>query len=81
MVRIDPLNKCFMAIFWIVILATIGFFIGSIFMKSSNEEDSDSVVEIKFANSNRVVKLRSKVSDDDEDGDGERYMLELYNGT
>lgn len=83
MVRIDPLNKCFMIVFWLVILSVIGFFIASIFMKTSDEgsEVSDSVVKIKFASSNAEVKLKSYVSNDDGHADEtERYVLELYSG-
>lgn len=85
MVRIDPKNKCFMAIFWIVIVGVIGFFIASIFIKfsSNDEEGTDSVVEIKFRSSRAVVKLKSYVPDNDDvddDNKQERYLLEVYNG-
>lgn len=86
MVRIDPTNKCFMAIFWIVMFGSLGFLIATIFIKSSNEgsnDSSDSVMEIKFSRSKTLVKLRSNVSDDYDDADDKerkRYVLEIYNG-
>lgn len=68
--RIDPGNKCFIAIFAVVVLGVIGFFIASIFIDVSGDKE---LKRIDFERSKFWVKVKQQKSD-------KRYVVEVYNG-
>lgn len=68
--RIDPGNKWFIAIFSILVLGCIGFFIASIFLDFSGDVE---VKKFEFENSKFRIKLRQLKSD-------KRCVIEVYNG-
>lgn len=68
--RIDPGNKCFIAVFAVFAIGVIGFFIASIFLKVGGD------IEIKtfeFKNSNFTVSVKQFKDD-------KRYAAQVYNG-
>lgn len=68
--RIDPGNKCFIAVFAVFAIGVIGFFIASIFITVGTE------IEIKtfeFKNSNFTVSV-TQFKDD------KRYAAQVFNG-
>lgn len=67
---IDPSNKGFLALFITVIIATIGFFIASIFLDFSGDVD---LQKIEFKNSNFNVDIMRLKSD-------KQYVLKVSKG-
>jgi hypothetical protein len=68
--RIDPGNKCFLAVFATVILGVIGFLIASIFIDFSGDVE---VKKIEFERSKFWINIK-KLKED------KQYVLEVYNG-
>lgn len=69
--QIDPASKGFLTVFITVIVATIAFFIASIFLDFTG----DLVVqEIKFENSNFHIDIKRFKSD-------KRYVIQVFNGS
>lgn len=73
--RINSTNPVFVAIFVIVVVGTIGFFIASIFIKPSEEESNDEnlIQRISFHRSAFAIDIRRQENDT-------RYLLQVYNG-
>jgi hypothetical protein len=67
---IDPANKAFLAVFFIVIFGTVGFFIASIFLDFSGDED---VQTVDFENSDFHVNIKRLKSDG-------RYVVQVFGG-
>lgn len=68
--KIDPGNKCFIAIFAIVVLCVIGFFVASIFIDISGDLE---LKKIEFERSKFWINVKQQKSD-------KRYVVEVHNG-
>lgn len=67
---VDPGGKGFIALFLIVILGTIGFFITTIFVDFRGDVDLQT---IKFENSNFHIDIKKLKSD-------KSYVIQVFNG-
>lgn len=68
--RIDPGNKCFIAVCSVVAIGVIGFFIASIFIKVGGDTE---IKTFEFKNSNFTVSVKQFKDD-------KRYAAQVYNG-
>lgn len=68
--RIDPGNKCFIALFSVLVLGCIGFFIASIFLDFSGDVQ---LKKIEFKNSKFWISLKQLKGD-------KGCAVEVYNG-
>lgn len=68
--RIDPGNKCFIAVFATVTIGVIGFFIASIFLKIG---DDIEITTFEFKNSSFTVSVKQFKDD-------KRYAAQVFNG-
>ena len=73
--RIDPMNKCFLAVFIVVVVGVTGFFISTIFLDifGSNSDDSNVIQKIVFKNSNLFINIQKPFGD-------KSYHVEVFNG-
>ena len=67
---IDPASKCFITLFFVVILGTIGFFISAIFVDFRGESN---IQEIKFDKSNFLIGIKQLKHD-------KSYVIQVFRG-
>lgn len=73
--RIDPMNKCFLAVFIVVIVGVIGFFVSTIFLDIGvkSEDNSNVIQKIEFKNSKLFINIQKPYGD-------KNYLVQVFNG-
>ena len=72
--RIDPMNKCFLTVFIVVVVGAIGFFVATIFLDLGGKSDDSNVIQkIEFRNSKLFINIQKPYGD-------KNYHVEVFNG-
>lgn len=72
--RIDPMNKCFLTVFIVVVVGVIAFFVTTIFIDIGDKSvDSNVIQKIEFKNSKLFINIQKPYGD-------KNYHVEVFNG-
>lgn len=68
------MNKCFLAVFIVVVVGVIGFFVTTIFLDTGDKSDDSNVIQkIVFKNSKLFINIQKPYGD-------KNYHVEVFNG-